>query len=252
MSSQPLLEDKETTGLALSQSPVGIPCSQMELCFSRANRNEGKKPRMTTGKCLSLRRRNNPLEESKDCLELIDLTGSSPDQAQQKNTYGKRQHELESNSNLENVRYEGTPVPIGKRSKRKQSKATLTASRLMFTLDTTELSVPSRRTIVNRLRWNERLWYSGVKLVLENHVELGPKPVMRHLLKIHGLNFGVGTEVKRTVLSMSSEEESTFHICLDGSTGTHATWKLKEAQDHFVLNNSGSPRTFIRKVGTQE
>lgn len=243
-------EDKGNIGSGPCLDQVGTPCYPQGVVGSRGNLSRARRQGMSTGRSLSVRLKSKVCTESNASSALMELTGNSAVQPQQKTMCGKKQPELENLSNTENVHSNGTPVPIGRKSKRKPNQGIWMPFRLMFSFDITELSLPSQRTIVRRLLSSAELVSFGVQLELAKVIEPGMKQVKARILRILGRNFGVGTLAKEIVLSMSSEEGSMLLICLDGLIDTRVMWKLKEVQEPCELNNIGSPPTYTQVPGT--
>ena len=61
---------------------------------------------------------------------------------------------------------------------------------------------------------------------------------------------GAVTEIRRMLLSMNFEVQSTLHTYSGGLTDIRSSWKLKEEADLFVRNGSGSQATWIPVNGT--
>jgi len=92
---------------------------------------------------------------------------------------------------------------------------------------------PSGQLVVTTralLRLFESLMSSGVYLVLANQGGPGKKLVYCLTVKVQDLSSGMAIKVKNMLYSMNFVEESMFHTCSDGSTGTLVEWRSRDPQ----------------------
>ncbi|AIF34819.1 hypothetical protein [Sewage-associated circular DNA virus-7] len=165
----------------------------------------------------------------------------SPDPLPPVTTFGRKILESpEPSSSSESGPSNATIPETGMPSGKWPLPAISVESPLVFGFRVIGLCGPSALTIRSRLEWSELASYSGVVLGLESLAALGTKPVWTLTLRIQTQNFGVGTMVRETLLSMNLEEESMSLTSSDGSTAIQSTWKLKEAQLPSVVNVFGS------------
>lgn len=243
-------EGKVATGSVRSlKIKIGNPGCEKESNILPARKRKVRLG-MSTGRFFSSQRESNPFEVSQDCGDQLSVIGSSQDLQQLKNMSTKKTPELGSPSSSEVSLSIETPCPIGRSYDHKLKKENWTKYRPIFSVDITGFSKQSKLIIVRRIGGNAKLNAFGAQLEVVNQVALGPKPEKKCILRILARSSGVATEVKRILLSMSSEAGSTFLICLDGWTGTHAQWKLKEEVVPCVDLTGGSPVISTPKAGT--
>jgi len=87
---------------------------------------------------------------------------------------------------------------------------------------------PLVQIIQEQQEWSVNAWCSGEKLELAKVDVHGMKLAWMLTAKIPARNSGTVIKMKKTLLSMNFEEESTYPICYDGWTDIRSEWKLKE------------------------
>lgn len=99
---------------------------------------------------------------------------------------------------------------------------------------------------------SKKLWLcSGELQEPESPEEPGRKRDSPPTQRILEPSFGVGTAVKKTLLSMNSEVESTSAICCDGWTDIQSLLKPRVAPLFLGPVGCGSRPTYIPKIGIQ-
>jgi len=154
-------------------------------------------------------------------------------------------------SNWAPVPLSETTAKIGMPSKSLLNEENWILSRVTSTFEVTSPSRELLAIIWSLLLSNEKLLFIGDRQESESLDSHGKKPVWKRTQRIQGVNFGMDTEIIRTLSSMNSEEVSISPIYSDGSTDTLVSWKLKVPQFHSVLKKFGLPATSTHEAGTQ-
>jgi len=110
----------------------------------------------------------------------------------------------------------------------------------------------SARTIYARWQWSECVAFSGGKLVLVRREEPGKMLAYLATLKIPEPSFGMVTEAKTMLLSMSFAEQSTSATYCDGVTVIRSLWRLKETASLSQQRILHSHPTYTPDYGFQE
>lgn len=98
--------------------------------------------------------------------------------------------------------------------------------------------------------WLDLVPYIGALQEQANRIVLGKKLGPTVTLKILALSSGAAIKVKRMLLLMNFEEESTSRTCSDGLTSICATLKLKIPAHLSKPRSIGSRRTSTHGNGT--
>lgn len=155
----------------------------------------------------------------------------------------------EPDLNLENCRLKEVTLKIGRESLMQQRQPGLMTSRQTYWLDITAVSRKLVQSIANLLLLNEKLSCIGAQQSMASLNAPGRKRRLRLTLKILGPNFGMATEINKTLSSMSSAEVLTSPTCCDGPTDTPSLWKLRVPVWFYKQKESGSLPTYHQENG---
>lgn len=196
MTPPPSPEDRAATGWPQSPSPVGgnLVCL-MELPTCEAKKR--KEPvDLNTTRSSSLRKKRRLCGGVSLCSNVQQGTLNLQEVKLPKTIAGRKSRGLENPMNLGQGQFEEIQRQTGRMSGGLQQKEKCSKSHTQYGFSIIGLSRPLLLTTFNRFRWSELQWCSGVRLELVNRAELGMKPDLELILKIHAPNFGAGIKVK--------------------------------------------------------
>jgi hypothetical protein len=107
----------------------------------------------------------------------------------------------------------------------------------------------SFRIMLDQLRWFAPALFFGDQLEQESQSVPGKKRGSLHTLRIPEQSGGMATRVRQTLSLMNFVEVSTYPICFDGWTATHAQWRRREAICLCKQPVFGSPVTLTPESG---
>lgn len=142
-----------------------------------------------------------------------------------------------------------TAKPTGTKLRKVPSAETLKLSRVIYSFDIIMHSDLLEQTILERLEFLNAYFVYGDQLVQVSHIEPGLLSPTR-ILRIHAPNGGLGTEVKKLLLSMNFVEELTSPMFSDGLINIRSKWKLKVHLQRSRRRPLFSPRTSTPPVST--
>lgn len=233
------LQDKAHIGWVPSPNILGPHSSPLVYPISRANLKKGRED-FDIGNCSSLQRPSIPSDPWSPCLLRSSGIGSLRGPLPRKLMFGKSRQEWANLSSLDLDRSAEILQPIGIPSDHSQLPGRWGKFLVTYSYVITDLSRPLRRTIANRLLSKDPQLYYGAELVLESRCALGVKPERQHILKILVPSSGVATAIRKMLLSMSFEVQSTFRTFSDGLIVIRSEWRLKVEADHLSQSSSGS------------
>lgn len=239
---------KESTGLPLSKNLTGSPVSPSAPYGLKDSLNKVLED-SDTGSSFSPQPRKLLWPPYKGFIPKQDIMNSHI-QRMQKTTSRKRKHGWDRNLNSEQDHSKETAQTIGKTLETVLNKETSKPFRQTFT---SVITLPSKELVTIMLDLFQSTGFATscmVELALENPTGPG-MPILEHTLKIHALSGGMGTKVKKWLLSMNFVEELTSPIYYGGLTSILSKWKLKgeaqccEQRSLFLL------ATCIHSIGTK-
>jgi len=193
--------------------------------------------------------RRNLLPEFEKCLD--PSMPNSPDQKQPLPIVLKKKVEMENLLSSESSLSEGTTNETGSQYGPPQSPDFLSQFQPIseWYLIGPSGRLPATSQLACQLK--DMLQCYGELLALENQSVLGMKLESMLMLKIHDPSFGMVTKVRRVLLLMNFEEESTSRICCDGLIVTRSVWRSKAVRDRRLWKRCGSHPMSTQTVGTQ-
>lgn len=129
--------------------------------------------------------------------------------------------------------------------------ATSVRSPVKFTFVITQISTRFASTISSQFLSRGLALSTGALLALGNRTVPGWRPHLELIAKIRAPSFGAAMMIKEMLLSMSSEELSTYPIFYDGWTDIRSVWKPRDHRDRSWPARFGLPRTSTQRDGTQ-
>jgi hypothetical protein len=120
---------------------------------------------------------------------------------------------------------------IGMQSEQRQKVEIYDPSQVMFSFAITFHYEPLLRITLRQLLWRDNVMFSGDALEVVRVEEPGQRQEWKLTLRIREPNGGVVTKVKKMLLLMNFEEESTSPTYLDGWTDIQSVWKQKGLLD---------------------